>query len=538
MSIVRNAARDLTGADGATFVLRDGDFCYYAEENAISPLWKGQRFPIETCISGWAMLNAEPAVIEDIYQDSRIPHAIYKPTFVKSLVMVPIRKEDPIGAIGNYWAKKHVPTAEEVSILQALADTTSVALRNSELYGELQNQIQILKQNEKQINDQKEALEIFSRALAHDLKEPMRTINSYSELIGETATLSKQDKAHFKLIQYASERMITLINSVLGYTQLDNISEARKVLCDTNTIVHSVIQSLKQLIEETEAVVTYDNLPEIKAIPAQLFQLFENLICNAIHHNSNKPEISIKASRTKDGWCFSVQDNGDGIEDQYNDKVFEPFKRLTNDDNRTGLGLAVCSKIVQYHHGMIWHKPNNGEGTTFYFVIPTNQENIKPKQEEPKKALNTAQQHGLANILVVDDRDSDLVLTKLLLTNKLGVDCNLFDATNAEDAVNFLNSPDRDKAPIQLILLDINMPKIDGFELLSHLKNNPKFCNIPVAMCTGSTYEKDFSRAREMGAVGYIVKPIQFDEFADVISKTQLLQLNKNGDRYLLQYAA
>src|SRR5919201_1891452 len=86
--IVRSTARELTGADGATFVLRDNGYCYYADENAISPLWKGRRFPMEACISGWVMLNRKPAVIEDIYQDARIRHEAYRPTFVKSLAMV------------------------------------------------------------------------------------------------------------------------------------------------------------------------------------------------------------------------------------------------------------------------------------------------------------------------------------------------------------------------------------------------------------------------------------------------------------------
>jgi GAF domain-containing protein len=101
VEIVRTAARKLTGADGATFVLREGPYCYYVDEDAISPLWKGQRFPLETCISGWAMLNGRSTVIPDIYRDSRIPHAAYRPTFVRSLVMVPIRPSSPIGAIGK-----------------------------------------------------------------------------------------------------------------------------------------------------------------------------------------------------------------------------------------------------------------------------------------------------------------------------------------------------------------------------------------------------------------------------------------------------
>lgn len=139
--IVRTAARELTGCDGATFVLRDNGKCYYADEDAIAPLWKGSRFPLEICISGWAMLNRTAAVIPDIYVDNRIPHEAYRPTFVKSLVMVPIRTLDPVGAIGNYWAHERQPTPREISLLQALADSTSIAMENVQIYGELEQRV-------------------------------------------------------------------------------------------------------------------------------------------------------------------------------------------------------------------------------------------------------------------------------------------------------------------------------------------------------------------------------------------------------------
>ncbi|HEY9617082.1 MAG TPA: GAF domain-containing protein [Microcoleaceae cyanobacterium] len=142
MAAVRTAARQLTGADGATFVLRDHDQCYYADEDAISPLWKGKRFPMETCISGWVMLNQQSAIIADIYADPRIPAAAYRPTFVKSLAMVPIRTRDPIGAIGNYWATHHTPSAQELELLQTLADAAAVALENVYLYQEQEQRIQ------------------------------------------------------------------------------------------------------------------------------------------------------------------------------------------------------------------------------------------------------------------------------------------------------------------------------------------------------------------------------------------------------------
>jgi GAF domain-containing protein len=127
-AVVRSAPRRLLGADGATFVLRDVDMCFYADEDAMSPLWKGQRFPIERCISGWAMLNDASAVVPDITVDERIPQEAYRPTFVRSLVMVPVGAEKPIAAIGTYWARTRRPTADEVATLEELAALVGAAL--------------------------------------------------------------------------------------------------------------------------------------------------------------------------------------------------------------------------------------------------------------------------------------------------------------------------------------------------------------------------------------------------------------------------
>lgn len=141
MEVVRHSARELTGADGATFVLRENDQCYYAEEDAIAPLWKGRRFPMEDCISGWVMRHRQPTAIEDVFADARIPTDAYRPTFVKSLVMVPIRTLDPVGAIGTYWSRTRLPDPREVALLAALADTTAVALENVQLFQELNERI-------------------------------------------------------------------------------------------------------------------------------------------------------------------------------------------------------------------------------------------------------------------------------------------------------------------------------------------------------------------------------------------------------------
>lgn len=128
IDIVRRTARDISGADGITFVLRDGELCHYVDENAIGPLWKGMRFPLTACISGWAMIHGEMAVIPDIYQDARIPHDAYRPTFVKSLVMTPVCAPLPMAAIGAYWSEERTFSDEELALLAGLARSTAAAI--------------------------------------------------------------------------------------------------------------------------------------------------------------------------------------------------------------------------------------------------------------------------------------------------------------------------------------------------------------------------------------------------------------------------
>ena len=131
IAIVRSSARGMVSADGVTFVLRDRNHCHYVEEDAIGPLWKGQKFPLASCISGWAMVNNKTAVIPDIFADDRIPHDVYRKTFVKSLVMAPVGLDTPMAAIGAYWHDKPVISAREVGAVEAIAGMVGAAMRRT-----------------------------------------------------------------------------------------------------------------------------------------------------------------------------------------------------------------------------------------------------------------------------------------------------------------------------------------------------------------------------------------------------------------------
>lgn len=119
--LVSRTTRSLTSADGSTVVLRDGDLCHYFEEDAISELWKGKRFPVASCISGWCMRTGQSAVIRDVFADPRIPHEVYRRTFVRSMAMVPVSEAKPIAALGAYWADGRSIESTTVDQLVAIA---------------------------------------------------------------------------------------------------------------------------------------------------------------------------------------------------------------------------------------------------------------------------------------------------------------------------------------------------------------------------------------------------------------------------------
>lgn len=225
--IVRAAARELTGCDGATFVLKDDGMCYYADEDAIEPLWKGSRFPLENCISGWAMTNRQAAVIQNIYADDRIPHAAYRPTFVKSLVMVPIRKLDPVGAIGNYWATERLPTEEEVSLLQALADATSVAMENVQIYAELEQRVLDRTADLERANDA-----ILQLSVTDDLTGVTNRRGFY--LVAEPALHAARRDGLDCMLGFIDVDGLKLVNDSLGHVVGDAlIADVATVLRDT-----------------------------------------------------------------------------------------------------------------------------------------------------------------------------------------------------------------------------------------------------------------------------------------------------------------
>jgi len=372
MAIVRHAARQLTGADGATFVLRDGDQCHYAGEEAIAPLWKGRRFPMNVCVSGWAMLNRQPAVIEDIYADPRIPAEAYRPTFVKSLVMVPIRTADPVGAIGNYWATRRRPRPEEVKLLQALADSTSVAMENVQLYAGLERKVA---DRTSQLQTLNQELEAFSYSVSHDLRAPLRHIDAYTQILQQEAagTLSAASQRHLSIINEAARKMSTLIDDLLEFSRMGR-AELRRRRVNMGKLVAAVLTEMES--ETKDRAISWDigDLPEVEGDGVLLKQVWVNLLSNAIKYTRHRAqaEIRIGATTRSEEVEFFVQDNGAGFDMRFADKLFGVFQRLhrPEDFEGTGIGLASVRRIVARHRGRTWALGEVDRGATLYFTLP------------------------------------------------------------------------------------------------------------------------------------------------------------------------
>ena len=223
------------------------------------------------------------------------------------------------------------------------------------------------------INVNKE-LEQFAYIASHDLQEPLRVITGYLQLI-ERRYKDKLDKDADEFINFAvdgARRMQSLITDLLVFSRLTRKPKPF-TLIDCNTVIKNVVLNLESVIQSTNAVIMSEPLPSVSGDETQLTQLFQNLISNGIKfHSDKKPQININAQKTDSEWLFSVKDNGIGIEDIYKERIFVIFQRLHSRDEYpgTGIGLAICKKVVEKHGGRIWVESEPGKGSTFYFTIP------------------------------------------------------------------------------------------------------------------------------------------------------------------------
>lgn len=217
-------------------------------------------------------------------------------------------------------------------------------------------------------------LEEFIYMASHDMQEPLRMVVSYAELIAKRYR-GKLDADADDFISYTvdgANRMQKLVASLMTYARVNTFENDLRAT-DCETLLLNVMANLHLVIEGSDAEITHDSLPTVMADEVQLVRVFQNLIENAIKFSGNeKPKIHISAECGDGEWIFSVKDNGIGINDQFKESIFTMFQRMHSKDkySGTGIGLAICRKIVDCHGGRIWVESGSDKGSRFYFTIP------------------------------------------------------------------------------------------------------------------------------------------------------------------------
>ena len=262
-------------------------------------------------------------------------------------------------------------------LLKTIYNQKKIILKNNFLQKELLKQKEIVSKLASQTHELEislNELNQFSTVISHDLQVPLATISGYADLI-QARHLQAMDSEAKEFFQYINDNarfMRNLITDLHKYSKVNfQLTDLEKI--DLDSLVNSVIDSLQSLVINQHAKIEYEPLPSVYGQPSLLSQVFLNLIANGIKFNTKpKPLIKIMATQKNNYWLFNVQDNGIGIDLQADKDIFNIFKRGSNanDFPGTGVGLAICKKIIMAHFGQIWAESKPGLGSTFYFTLP------------------------------------------------------------------------------------------------------------------------------------------------------------------------
>jgi nitrogen-specific signal transduction histidine kinase/CheY-like chemotaxis protein len=374
-------------------------------------------------------------------------------------------------------------------------------------------------------------LERFAFAASHDLQEPLRGIVAYAELLEEK--YGREHDEEFSMfvgnIVQGAKRMRALLGDLLAYAEIGATSDDSGEVVDLNLILEKVKQNLQMSIEENGASVVSTELPVLSAAHEFHFvQLFQNLIGNAIKYRSElKPLIQVSVRDVAGKLEFAVADNGLGVAPEYHQKIFQPFQRLhDNKSPGTGIGLAICQRVVERYGGRIWVDSEIGHGATFRFTLP----NIEVRSRKPAPSDRSGDRK--VRIVLVDDNPADVRLLRLALDNA-DLDCELIVIDDGAEALAFVQQQGQDarNSPPDLAVLDFNLPKSDGLQILKAMRENRAFTGVPVAVLSSGLSPRDMAKIQEFNLAHYITKPSTLEEFLKIGSSLKALIKRGSDER-------
>jgi signal transduction histidine kinase/CheY-like chemotaxis protein len=512
--IVRQSARALTGADGVTFVLREGTDCYYADEEAIAPLWKGKRFPMETCISGWAMTNRQPVAIEDIYLDPRIPHDAYRVTFVRSLLMIPVGETDPVAAIGAYWARNHVAKAHERDILQAIATAAALALANVHLNARLEHTLEREREARRSAERAAKAKDEFLATVSHELRTPLHVIQNWIWQLKQMPQGEHAMKKALDIIDRNTELQARLIEDLLDVSQsVHGKLHVQTQLVDLDKVCASAIELCRANARAKQIRLDYVRVPSayIWGDPVRLQQVLWNVLTNALKFTPDNGRVVLRLARGPRHVCVAVEDSGIGVDPEFLPHMFDRFTQADQSPTRRfgglGVGLSIVKDLVALHGGSVRaDSPGRYQGmtVTLEFPVPALMDQPTEWLREPTKHRES-HLHGIA-ILVVDDDDQALTAVENVLR---GHGADVIRANSTEQALALL-----EHTHPTVVVADLSMPDRNGLDLIRSIRSmaEPRG-RLPAAVLSAHTASEHGRSASEAGFQMFIEKPVRPDVF-------------------------
>jgi len=383
-AIVRTAARRLTGADGVSVVLKKGDRVHYVDEDAVGPLWKGQDFPMEACISGWAIMNRETVVIADISGDPRIPLAAYKPTFVKSLAMAPVGLPEPIAAIGAYWAEQRRPTDDEVRALETMARAASVALQNVKLRAELNAALDGARASEV-------AKDAFLANMSREIRAPLSGLAALVELLNRTQ-LDAQQKQLCAVMKHTSQDVVQLVCEILDFARVEagrvDLYQAPFKLADV--VREAAAPSAARAAEKGlsfDIQIAPEAQRQFRGDESRVKQIVQQLAGNAVKF-TDQGSVTIHVEQedhvgARSMLKISVIDTGLGFDESTASVLLDRFSQGSGARGGLGLGLAMTDALARALGGELVAKADSGLGSTFVVRLPLDRADFDPDEVAP-----------------------------------------------------------------------------------------------------------------------------------------------------------
>ncbi|MEO0894993.1 MAG: ATP-binding protein [Bacteroidota bacterium] len=341
--------------------------------------------------------------VEGLPDEAAATRDLFMMQGIKSIIILPMYVgDDWIGFLGfDSVFNKRKWTEEDQSLLQFIGEIIANGLKRKETYEQIRNTNVILERKVEErtaeLVHSNKSLERFAFMASHDMKEPLRMVISYLQLL-KLRTRDSMDAGNMEYLDFAldgGQRMSNLLEAILAYSRV-NMTDRPMTRISLHQVIQNVARNLMVLLQEKNGHVDVYKLPDLDADEAQMEQLFQNLISNGLKFQSGdrQPHITVGYKDVGDAYEFFVKDNGIGIAEEYQDYIFEVFKRLhaRNEYKGSGVGLSICKEIVRRHGGEIWLESKLGEGTTFFFTLRKKHEPlepIKPKTElEPQRELS------------------------------------------------------------------------------------------------------------------------------------------------------